>query len=98
MRRAEAVKRIRAGLRARTGEDWSVSDEQGWVVVKSPPRRRTAHDGLVDADARKLAEALGLPWVPPPGVLVPPTPDYYQEYVDRAEGREPSALGDPHWQ
>jgi hypothetical protein len=63
----------------------------------SPPRRLSDFGGMAEPDCSELGEALGLPDVPWAGVLIPPTPNHYSEYVDRAEGRAPTLVGDPHW-
>ena len=31
------------------------------------------------------------------GETIPASSDYWQEYIDRAEGRSPSVLGVPYW-
>lgn len=31
------------------------------------------------------------------GESIPASSDYYQEYIDRAEGRTPSKIGQPYW-
>jgi len=52
---------------------------------------------MTDADRNQLAELLGLDSVHHQGVKVPSSHDYYQEYVDRAEGRQPTVQGKPYW-
>jgi hypothetical protein len=107
--REETIKRIRAGLRARTGRDWSVSGGRGtaygWITVEAPPRRQTDWEGrplpgggcTSPAERAELARALGLESVHPQGVSVPSGSDYYQEYIDRAEGRTPTVFGQRYW-
>jgi hypothetical protein len=107
--RDQAIARIRAGLRRRTGKDWSVSGGRGtasgWIRIEAPPRRRIDEQGRVGnggyltspEECRELAAALGLTAVSPHGETVPASSDYYQEYVDRAEGRAPSVIGKPYW-
>jgi hypothetical protein len=108
MDRDEAIKRIRAALRARTGMDWSVTGGRGsawgWITIEAPPRRRTSFEGAPGAgqytseeDRRTLASALGLPNVHHQGISIPASSDYRIEYVDRAEGRSPSVIGQPYW-
>ena len=109
MDRNEAIKRIRTGLRTRTGRDWSVSGGRGtawgWITVEAPPRRQCDWDGNPEPDGgttgpedrRILAEALGLETVHHQGVSIPASNAHYQEYVDRAEGREPSVHGEMYW-
>ncbi len=47
MDRNEAIKRIRDGLKKRSGKSWSVTGGRGtawgWITVDAPPARRTAH-------------------------------------------------------
>jgi len=54
--RNEAIKRIRAALKEKTGKPWSVRGGRGtgwgWITVSSPPRRRVCHDENPDYDWR----------------------------------------------
>ena len=47
MDRNEAIKRIRDGLKRRSGKTWSVTGGRGtawgWITVDAPPARRTWH-------------------------------------------------------
>lgn len=53
--REDAIKRIRNGLRARTGRSWSVTGGRGtsysWLTIDAPPKRRTC-----DADGAPAPE------------------------------------------
>ena len=49
------------------------------------------------AERAELAALLGLESVHDQGVSVPASTDYYVEFVDRAEGRDPSRIGKPYW-
>ena len=49
------------------------------------------------ADRFELAKLLGLDVVWSQGVSIAAGNDYYREYIDRAEGREPSVIGKPYW-
>ncbi len=44
----EVINRIRAALKKKTGQCWSVSWGRGtgggWLTVQAPPKRRVAHD------------------------------------------------------
>lgn len=53
------------------------------------------HMGPDDRD--QLAELLGLDSIHYQGHNIPASGAYYQEYVDRAEGREPSVVGERYW-
>lgn len=109
MDRDEAILRIRKGLRARTGRDWSVTGGRGtawgWISIEAPPRRRIDQNGqpgpnayyTSEEDCAILAAALGLDRVHFQGVSIPASSDYRTEYVDRAEGRAPSVVGQPYW-
>ncbi len=83
----------------------------GWITIDVPPSKRTwvgcgeyerntgqngGHMG--PDDRRELAELLGLKRsVHHQGHDIPASSDYYQEYIDRAEGRQPSVIGKPYW-
>ena len=111
--RAETITRIRAALRRRSGKTWSVTGGRGtvygWLKIDAPPQRRTFDpDGTGPgqyeygctslAERRELAGLLGLPNpIHCQGHSIPSSNDYYQEYVDRAEGRTPSVIGQPYW-
>jgi len=111
MDRDEAIRRIRTALRRRTGLAWSVSGGRGtaygWIKITAPPRRLVDEKGQVggrdayymsEADRRTLAQALGLRSpVHFQGERIPASREYRQEYVDRAEGRNPSVFGTPYW-
>lgn len=50
------------------------------------------------ADRAELATLLGLSEpVHHQGVSIPASSDYWQEYIDRAEGRAPSVRGQQYW-
>jgi len=49
------------------------------------------------ADRLELAKLLGLELIRDQGVSIAANSDYYREYIDRAEGREPSVIGKPYW-
>lgn len=109
MTRDEAITRIRAGLRQRTGKAWSVSGGRGtgwgWIRIEAPPKRRVDDAGgtaggqyyTSQSDCAELAAALGLEKVHDQGVSIPASSAYYTEYVDRAEGRSPSVRGTRYW-
>ena len=103
MDRTETIRRIRTGLRQRTGKDWSVTGGRGtawgWLTISAPPRRRiNGGTCLTEADRKELGAALGLGR--PAGLQgesVPASESYWREFVDRAEGRTPSVRGRPYW-
>ena len=49
------------------------------------------------ADRAELARLLGLKTVHCQGESIPASSDYRQEYLDRAEGKQPSVFGKPYW-
>ena len=98
MDRDDTIREIRAALKRRSGKAWSVNGGRGtsygWLTIAAPPARRTDFGYLSDADQRELADLLGVA-VHHQGVMVPSGNDYYREYIDRANGREPSVCGRP---
>lgn len=99
--RAEVIKRIRAGLRRRSGKAWSVTGGRGtaygWLTISAPPARRGEFGYINEADRAELGQLLGGITVHQQGQNVPASHAYYAEYVDRAEGRAPSVIGHPYW-
>jgi hypothetical protein len=49
------------------------------------------------AERAELARLLGVRDVHHQGRSIPASSDYWQEYVDRAEGREPTVCGEQYW-
>lgn len=101
METEEAVKRIREALRERSGKPWSVARLRGtascWLRITAPPARRVA-GMMTPGDRAELGVLLGLDReCSPTGESVPGQDDYHREYVDRAEGRTPSVLGEADW-
>jgi hypothetical protein len=101
METEEAVKRIREALRERSGKPWSVTRGRGtaysWLRIMSPPARRV-RAMMTPEDCVELGVLLGLDReCSPTGASVPGQDDYHREYVDRAEGRTPSVLGEADW-
>lgn len=100
--RAEVIRRIRAGLRKRSGRAWSVTggrgSSYGWISISALPRDCDPSGRMSDRDRALLARLLGLSQ---PcgfqGELVPGSVAYRREYIDRAEGRTPSVYGRPYW-
>ena len=57
-------------------------------------------DLMGPVDRRELARLLGFgeeSLVPHQGVRIAAGHDYYAEFIDRAEGRPPSVIGEPYW-
>ena len=112
MDRNEVIKRIRAALKKRSGRSWSVTGGRGtawgWIKINAPPARcRYDWTGTMGvgsghspslADRNELANLLGKEGpMHPQGESIPASSAYYQEYVDRAEGRTPSVIGTQYW-
>lgn len=94
--RAETIKRIRTALRARSGKTWSVrggaGTAYGWIRITRRPA-----DTMTTEEQTELARLLGKEAVHHQGERIPAGLDYYQEYIDRAEGRTPTVQGRPYW-
>ena len=48
-------------------------------------------------DRAELAALLGLERVHDQGISIAASNDYWQEYIDRAEGRTPAKIAQPYW-
>jgi hypothetical protein len=101
LRRDTVIKRIKTALEERSGKKWSVrhgtGTASGWIFITASPKRRDEYGRLSPADQEELKRLLGLEDVGPQWVRVPDQGDSYQEFVDRAEGREPRIKGVPRW-
>ena len=64
----------------------------GGVAMVRYPTEMAKEDNNLLAHALNLDSVYGSHHV-----SIPPQNDYYQEYLDRAEGREPSQIGKPDW-
>lgn len=100
MDRNEAIKEIKAALARRSGKAWSVTGGRGtawgWITVAVPPKAREEFGYMSAAACAELEQLLGVP-VHRQGVSIPASTAYYQEFVDRANGREPTRRGEPYW-
>jgi hypothetical protein len=53
---------------------------------------------MTPADREELSRLLGLEkTVHCQGESIPAQGNYYQEYIDRAQGKTPSVIGEPYW-
>lgn len=102
--RDEAIRRIRAGLKRRTGKSWSVTGGRGtgwgWIRISAPPARRVGEWGgvMTDADRAELGQALGYDRpVHMQGESIPASSDYYRAAVERAETGTTSVNPQPYW-
>lgn len=91
----EVAKLIRTALRQRSGKSWSVTcgrgTAYGWLHIQAK-----AHESMTPEERAELATLLGLESVSG-SESIPASTQYYVEYLDRAEGREPSEHGEPYW-
>lgn len=94
------IARIRKALRERSGKPWSVKRGKGtsysWLTIESPPSRQVNGENTPE-ELAELAQLLGLPEVHFQGQSIPAGSNYRREYIDRAEGRTPSVIGEPYW-
>lgn len=97
MERNDAILRIRKALKERSGKTWSVrggtGTAWGWITIDVPPAREANRE----ADLRELAQLMNVDKIHSQGMDIPASTDYWQEAVDRAEGRTPSVYGKPYW-
>ena len=52
---------------------------------------------MTETDRGTLAALLNVDRVHHQGVSIPSSNAYYQEYIDRAEGKTPSVIARPYW-
>lgn len=111
MDRNETMKKIKEALKDRSGKSWSVKGgtgtAYGWITIDVMPKARTWDaEGVTPkdewgysskADREELGKLLGLETVHCQGVSIPSSNAYYQEFLDRSEGRAPSVMGTPYW-
>jgi hypothetical protein len=102
--RDEAIKLIRQSLKQRSGKTWSVRGDRGtawgWITITAPPKRQVEYGYMSDEDRAELAALLGYERVEEvhhQGVSIPAGSDYRQEFIDRALGRNVTAVGSPYW-
>lgn len=101
--RDEAIARIRKGLKDRSGRAWSVTGGRGtawgWIHIRATKKYAANQWGdLTEFDQKLLAKVLGLSQpCHHQGESIPSGSDYWREYIDRAEGREPRVCGRQYW-
>ena len=92
--------RIDAPPARRTSRQLVLPGKSGqWPEDYEKQRTDTGETGgsITEAEAGELAALLGVDSVHHQGVSIPSGSDYWIEYVDRAEGREPRRIGIPYW-
>ena len=113
MDRNEAITKIKAALKRRSGKSWSVTGgtgtAYGWIRIDVLPAQRkytfdgteltTTPCGYASLAARtELAQLLGFKEpIHPQGRPIPASYDYYEEYISRAEGVTPTIYGQQYW-
>ncbi len=109
--RNEAIRRIKAALKARSGKSWSVTGGKGtawgWIKIDTmPARKRFDWEGnptdsefgyMSKEEQKELAVLLGLERMHPQGESIPSGSHYREEFVARAEGRTPERFGEQYW-
>lgn len=111
--RDDAIKQIKTALKRRSGKSWSVTGGRGtawgWIRINALPKDCrfdmdgnpvTPGTGYPSLEQRQeLATLLGKTDGPihSQGESIPASSAYYQEYIDRAEGRTPTVTGKPYW-
>ena len=100
--RDAAIKLVREALKKRSGKVWSVTGGRGtawgWITISAPPKRLSECDRMSDSDRKELGGLLGLgrsAYIQ--GENYASSNDYYQELIDRAQGRVPRVIGKPYW-
>lgn len=94
----QAIAQIRRALKLRSDRRWSVTNSRGtgygWIRIVAPPSRGGPND-MSDTDQEELCRLFDLQRnrVGRQGFTIQPTEDFYHEYIDRSEGREPMIRG-----
>jgi hypothetical protein len=101
--RNEVIAKIKAAFKAR-GLRYSVTGGRGtawgWITIDLLP---SVHKDLMHLDPVYRERAylkLGADLGKEKGYTsesIPASSDYYREYIDRANGRTPSVIGEPYW-
>lgn len=79
---------------------WSFKLPEG--VADSPQNYIEVNDGcefghMSPDDRKQLGELLGLENVHYQGISIPSSHGHYREYLERSEGKTPTALGECYW-
>ena len=95
------MRRSRGARSANGGRTWSERQTPGtrgdwpedfaWIDLGVPGHMSGPEDRAA------LARLLGMDADRPQGVQVAASPEYYREYIDRAEGRPPRLIATPYW-
>ena len=102
MDRNETIKSIRTALKNRSGKMWSVTGGRGtawgWIRISAPPARLNEFGSMTDDDRAELGRLLGLDGpAHHQGESVAASSAYYREYVQRANGEQPTEIAKPYW-
>lgn len=102
MSRNECIEQIKTALKKRSKTRWSVrggsGTAYGWIRVTTIPSLRNGCS-LAEEHRKELAQLFGLEgerecW---DGISIAASDDYYQEYVERANGQAPTKIAQPYW-
>ncbi len=78
--------------------DTGETDSTGFPVYRLEYQPDADFGHMGPDDSRELADLLGLDGdAHHQGVSIPSSSDYWNEYIDRAEGRTPAKCGSPYW-
>lgn len=96
------IKYIRQQLRARSGKDWSVTNQRGtawgWIHIAAPPRRLGEFGQMKPEDSEELGRLLDLnPRQLNQWASIPSSGDYRREFIARARGDKPAIYGQQYW-
>lgn len=98
--RNDAIAAIKAALKAR-GLRYSVTGGRGtawgWITIDIMPG---VYKSMTDAERKVAYLKLGRDFGKENGytsISIAASSDYYREYIDRANGRRPSIIGQPYW-
>ena len=99
--RNEAIAQIKAAFKAR-GLRYSVTGgrgtARGWITIDLLPAvKRTTSEAESRSLYYKMGKDLGIKRTCYSSESIPASSDYYQEYIDRANGRPPSVIGQQYW-
>jgi len=98
--RDATIAAIKASLKARSGQTWSVTGGRGtawgWITISAPPKRCGDYGQMSDADRATLGQLLNVD-VHHQGVSIAASHDYRREYLQRAKGEHPDTIGQPYW-
>jgi len=98
--RNTTIKALRAVLKVRTGQPWSVTGGRGtswgWITVDAPPARRDGYQITVE-DGALLMVAFGMDHRRPGNLGIPASTAYRRVYLQRAHGVPRTFTAEQYW-